>query len=541
MSAFDENGNYNRTNWKTGDKITADKLNKIEDALESINTKVEEVDTEEVKDIIGEVNLQLEAMTEKIDDMDGKITQTEVDMDAMVADVEADLEGLHAKDDELSAQLEHNTHYVNIKKYKHLVKNNDWTLALQTAINENNKVVITENINIYGMVTLGDSKVIELGACSVSKPSAATDNTPIFWLKGSNNAIRGQGQSVSVISSNIHSPEGVVRIGHSTDTLADLNCVYNQISDLHISGGGNDGMSVALMMRNAETDGRASYFHTINNLRISNAHMGICIKGYSNANLISNIQLYKTGGDQEGGGICFLGIDSKVPMENSIHAVFHHKSSNANTLLIDCNTFYNKMTNILSEQGGTEARCIYITENGADCHGNTFVVTANVTKGNNLPSDFRKRNIIMMFNDIMANRISVNEIIQPMKSQKAYSSITNFKENQLVNLLTLEKNSINTVRSALCTIKMYMYSGTNVENFMHVGEQKFKLTQTTGNSPKVTVLNEVGYPMTWTGLQLDVTIPNNGTNTQRFVVGFELEIFGHQWSSIIINENFKKE
>ena len=37
MSNFDSNGNYNKTNWKTGDKITADKLNKIEDGIEVIN------------------------------------------------------------------------------------------------------------------------------------------------------------------------------------------------------------------------------------------------------------------------------------------------------------------------------------------------------------------------------------------------------------------------------------------------------------------------------------------------------------------------
>lgn len=35
--SFDSNGNYNKTNWKNGDIITADKLNKIEESLEIIN------------------------------------------------------------------------------------------------------------------------------------------------------------------------------------------------------------------------------------------------------------------------------------------------------------------------------------------------------------------------------------------------------------------------------------------------------------------------------------------------------------------------
>lgn len=36
-NTFNEDGTYNKTNWKTGDKITASKLNKIEESLEAIN------------------------------------------------------------------------------------------------------------------------------------------------------------------------------------------------------------------------------------------------------------------------------------------------------------------------------------------------------------------------------------------------------------------------------------------------------------------------------------------------------------------------
>lgn len=36
---FDANGNYNKTDWETGDRITEGKLNKIEDALDKINEK----------------------------------------------------------------------------------------------------------------------------------------------------------------------------------------------------------------------------------------------------------------------------------------------------------------------------------------------------------------------------------------------------------------------------------------------------------------------------------------------------------------------
>ena len=37
MTSFDNNGKYIKTNWKNGDRITADKLNKIEESIEAVN------------------------------------------------------------------------------------------------------------------------------------------------------------------------------------------------------------------------------------------------------------------------------------------------------------------------------------------------------------------------------------------------------------------------------------------------------------------------------------------------------------------------
>lgn len=37
MASFDENGKYIKTNWKAGDRITATKLNKIEESIEAVN------------------------------------------------------------------------------------------------------------------------------------------------------------------------------------------------------------------------------------------------------------------------------------------------------------------------------------------------------------------------------------------------------------------------------------------------------------------------------------------------------------------------
>ena len=160
MASFDENGKYIKTNWKAGDKITATKLNKIEESIEAVNDNdisrhVEadaRLDALEAKDVahdkeftnvknliedakdaaeLGdyEINSRMQFLEQELNEgieevhnvaetVDGKIATAEAnmtaqvnqgkaDMEAMVAEVEADLEGLHAKDEELSAQLEH--------------------------------------------------------------------------------------------------------------------------------------------------------------------------------------------------------------------------------------------------------------------------------------------------------------------------------------------------------------------------------------------------------------------------------------------------
>ncbi len=137
MSSFDSNGNYNKTNWKTGDKITADKLNKIEESLEIINNndierhkeadgrldeleQNEKVIEEELNNKATKEHTHDEYLTEHQDisnlatkeelnqgktDMEDMVAEVDASMKAQVAEVEADLEGLHAKDEELSTQL----------------------------------------------------------------------------------------------------------------------------------------------------------------------------------------------------------------------------------------------------------------------------------------------------------------------------------------------------------------------------------------------------------------------------------------------------
>ncbi len=88
MSSFDSNGNYNKTNWKTGDKITADKLNKIEESLEMINNNDIErhkeadkrLDTLEEQNEVIEEELNNKANKEELEEVNSQLAHIENEM-----------------------------------------------------------------------------------------------------------------------------------------------------------------------------------------------------------------------------------------------------------------------------------------------------------------------------------------------------------------------------------------------------------------------------------------------------------------------------
>ncbi len=72
MSNFDSNGNYNKTEWKDDDLITADKLNKIEDAIQTVN-KNDIERYKEVHDRLDVVEGELEEVSTQLADSTNKI------------------------------------------------------------------------------------------------------------------------------------------------------------------------------------------------------------------------------------------------------------------------------------------------------------------------------------------------------------------------------------------------------------------------------------------------------------------------------------
>ena len=80
LDVFDENGNYIETEWKNGDIITDSKLNKIEQGISGVNTKLDGVHTHANKDILDGITAdKVASWDNKLDSIPAEyITDTEL-------------------------------------------------------------------------------------------------------------------------------------------------------------------------------------------------------------------------------------------------------------------------------------------------------------------------------------------------------------------------------------------------------------------------------------------------------------------------------
>ena len=80
LDVFDENGNYIKTEWKNGDIITDSKLNKIEQGISGVNTKLDSVHTHDNKTVLDGITIdKVASWDNKLDTIpDEYVTDTEL-------------------------------------------------------------------------------------------------------------------------------------------------------------------------------------------------------------------------------------------------------------------------------------------------------------------------------------------------------------------------------------------------------------------------------------------------------------------------------
>ena len=343
MASFDENGKYIKTDWKAGDKITATKLNKIEESIEAVNDNdisrhVEadaRLDALEAKDVahdkefknvknliadnkaaaeLGdyEINSRMQFLEQELNEgieevhnvastVDGKIAAAEAnmtsavnqgkaDMAAMVAEVEGDLEGLHAKDEELSAQLADNANEINSLNSNKTDWINIISLGAEPGIDSTS--ILQYAVDNYDTVYIPNEVFIISGTVILNKSVTITGG-------GYNSILRISGQiktdrnSEHLININNIRLENYRIIGNAVEIIKDNNS--NPVNCLNINN---------------------VYFHSNNNASSSLTSSILYIKGIREAT-ISNC-IFKGSSSIYGTGIIFEGDSSQMTMNITV-------------------------------------------------------------------------------------------------------------------------------------------------------------------------------------------------------------------------------
>ncbi len=274
--------------------------------------------------------------------------------------------------------------------------NKDNTAIFQKAFNSKRKVFIpTGTYRLDGMVEVKASVHIEAGTSIIRKKNTSNKTTPMFWLNKSYATIIGEDKSVKIMTENT-SPNGVIKIGHKDASVNKQNINFCELRNLFIRGSGRENLkgNTGVLLYNSQGNGsgKASYFHTLNNIIVQQANTGIHLKGLSNANSISNILFNRVGKSNSDYALIIEGA-----MENRIYDVFHHSSKNANTILIKdhihgvskqvSTPVFNDIFGVISEPGGAKSRCL-VTKSGKF---NKVRIGCNCKAGFKLHADFYKQ------------------------------------------------------------------------------------------------------------------------------------------------------
>ncbi|AFE86220.1 hypothetical protein [Salinivibrio phage CW02] len=312
-------------------------------------------------------------------------------------------------------------------------------------------------------VEIENNKQVILGNNAVVTKYAAltTNSSPVFWLKGDFAKLTGLNFSTSRIISERKSSDGVILIGHRSMTESHANVNYCTLSGVRISGAkayGQTDTSVdkCLTIQNPQFSGLTSYFHTIKDLLIENANVGMEFRGWANGIMGGNIHGFRLG-NETAGVSAFLWV--RGGLDNSMTDFFFHRSANSTGLIMDelDNTAnggvvhtpsYNSLKGLVFEQGGSTALGV----DGRAGVSNYIEARTNSAGGDEYSDDFKRLNVLVGNRSISANVLSADDL-RPKSitkressngwvvSQSTSTALLNMVENTSYKLIDVELTS----------------------------------------------------------------------------------------------------
>lgn len=177
---FDENGNYNKTEWKPGDRITAVKLNKIEESLEAINNNDIErhKEADERLDALEEQN---EAVEERFDELEDLVADNKSEVDTAIYEVHSKMDRLETKLDDGIDTVEAIAHTVDDK-----IADADASMKAQVA--EAEDIVDQGKADISAIIDevekISDLESINEQLARIENKTKESINVTFFGVKG---------------------------------------------------------------------------------------------------------------------------------------------------------------------------------------------------------------------------------------------------------------------------------------------------------------------------------------------------------------------
>lgn len=133
---FLSDGNYNKTEWKSGNTITSAKLNKIEDALYNINSNMKASDLA-LSNMVESTKQDLNILS---NDVENEINHIDSEIKGKINELEINHENANEEIAQMSQQMaDVNERMVqiaqqNVVDYEDLVVDGDWSYAIQKAV-----------------------------------------------------------------------------------------------------------------------------------------------------------------------------------------------------------------------------------------------------------------------------------------------------------------------------------------------------------------------------------------------------------------------
>ena len=182
--------------------------------------------------------------------------------DVLLQNIQNDIETINSQIDTI---VNNTGVFVSLKKYEYLVNDDDWTTALQTAINENNKITLHKDISTSAPILLKDNVIIDFNNYVITNPK-----TSVFINFNNNNFSQGFELNNLILRGDTNTNQTIPHLIPHQDKNKHLfiDCPY----DVPSYNDANTGLTISHNYNRSENARCGLHFINCNNFKLNNIY-----------------------------------------------------------------------------------------------------------------------------------------------------------------------------------------------------------------------------------------------------------------------------